>query len=184
MRVLKWLGILIVVVVLAIAGTFFGARLHDGPLGPLPGGPLQGGPLVADPVGDWTFVADILEIELQLTADSTSRTVWLVVDEGMAFIPASLRYPPGKRWHLRADTRGDAMLRILGRRYPVVLARVTDPERARAIAAVLVEKYASQVSPEMRESLMGPAGGDVMDAVWIFEVRSREGAASTDAPAG
>jgi hypothetical protein len=183
MRLLKWLGILLALVVLAVIGTFIGARWLDGPLGPIPGGPLVAGPLFTDPVGDWGFVAEIKEIELQLTSDSTSRTVWMVVHEGMAFVPCSLSFPPGKSWHRRADTNGDAMLRILGRRYPVQLSRVEDPEQVQRVVSVLTEKYAAEITPDMRASLGGDTP-DASEALWLFEVRPREVQPSADPVAG
>jgi hypothetical protein len=134
-------------------------RTLDGPLGPLPGGPLRGGELVAEPVADWSFAAAVPEIELQLASQSTSRTTWVIVRDGRAYIPASVSIPPGKTWHLAALQDGRATLRIDGRRYPVTLAKVEDQRLVEAVSAVAAEKYPSR------------PGGDV----WLFAVTSRDG---------
>ena len=160
MKILKWLGSFIVVVALLVAGVFIAARFHDGPLGLVPGGALVTGDIVAAPVGDWKF-ADVDTIELQLDGESTSRTTWILVNEGRAFIPASLSFPPGKRWHKSADQNGAAWLRINGQRYPVTLTRVQDDAMRAQLVGIVGNKYGG-----------GPPGDG---GVWFFEVVSRAG---------
>jgi hypothetical protein len=91
MRVLKWVGYLVLALAVIIAVLFGAARLHDGPmsgvLGMLPGGPLKSGEAVTAAVSDWSFARDIDTIAMQLTGDATSRTTWIVVDQGVAYIP-------------------------------------------------------------------------------------------------
>ena len=111
MRIVRWLAIAVGVLVLFVAAIFVVARFHDGPLGLAPGGPLVAGEVVVAPVGDWAFATDIDTIELQLDGESSSRTTWILVSDGRAFIPASLSFPPGKRWHKTADQNGAAWLR-------------------------------------------------------------------------
>lgn len=157
MTVVRWLVRVVVFVVLAVALVFVGARFHDGPLGPVPGGPLVGGPLVAAPVDDWSFAADVAEIELQLASQSRSRTTWIIVRDGRAYVPAATTYPPGKTWHRAALVDGRAMLRIAGKRYPVTLAKVGDAAVVSAVREVASKKY--PVRP----------GGEV----WLFAIASR-----------
>ena len=126
MVVLRWLVRIVLLVVMAIVLLFVGARFHDGPLGPIPGGALVGGELVTTPIADWSFAADVAEIELQLATQSKARTTWIVVRDGRAYVPAATTYPPGKTWHRAALDDGRAVLRIAGKRYPVVLAKVDD----------------------------------------------------------
>ncbi len=160
MKFLKILAGFVGVIAVLIAGVFIAARFHDGPLGLVPGGALVAGEIVAAPVGDWKF-ADVDTIEMQLDGESTSRTTWILVNEGRAFIPASLSFPPGKRWHKTADANGAAWLRIGGQRYAVTLTRVPDEAlRAQLIAAVGA-KYGG-----------GPPGDG---GVWFFEIVSRAG---------
>jgi len=141
MALFRWLFRLVLVLAVAIGALAFVARFLDGPIGPLPGGPLRGGVLVSEPVADWSFAADVPEIELQLDAQRISRTTWFLVDQGRAYIPASTEYPPGKSWHRVALQDGRAMLRIAGKRYPVTLIRVDDPAVQQAVAAVAAQKY-------------------------------------------
>lgn len=159
MRALKLLGGLVLVLLLAVAAAFVAARFHDGPWAMLPGGPLVSGELVSSPVSDWGFAKSVDTIELQLAGDDTSRTTWILVRNGRAFIPCSLGFPPGKKWHFRADRDGRAVLRILGKRYPVALERLSDPELEAELEAIVSSKYGG-----------GPPGDS---GVWFFAVESR-----------
>ncbi|NNL67439.1 MAG: hypothetical protein HKP30_14415 [Myxococcales bacterium] len=159
-RILKGLLGTIAVLALVVAALFVGARFHDGPLAIIPGGALESGPRVEAPVADWGFVADIEEIELQLLAQKTSRTTWIVAHAGRAFVPVSLAFPPGKSWHRVADEQGAAVLRIEGERYPVQLTRLGEDAEFEAIVAALAEKYT-------------PPPGSDESGFWLFEVTSR-----------
>jgi hypothetical protein len=164
MAILRWLFRIVLLLVLAAAAFALAARVHDGPFGPLPGGKLVGGTLVAEPVADWTFAAPVQEIELQLESQTISRTTWILVDHGKAYVPASTVMPPGKTWHKLALQDGRALLRISGKRYPVTLAKVDDPAEQAALRDVAKAKYPPPP---------GTAGGDV----WFFAVTSRAGGA-------
>jgi hypothetical protein len=159
---IRWLVRLVLGIAVLAAAGYFGARLHDGPLGPLLGGPLRAGELVSEPVADWSFAKDVAEIELQLASQSRSRTVWILVHDGRAYVPCSLGYPPGKTWYRHAAEDGRATLRIAGRRYPVTLTRVEDESLAQALRAEVERKY-PRVPPT-------DAG------VWVFRVASRPAA--------
>jgi hypothetical protein len=160
MGILRIVVVIVVAVVVGVGLLFAVARVGDGPLGPLPGGPLEAGELVSEPVTDWGFAEDIETIEMQLAGEDTSRTTWVLVDSGRAYIPSSLGFPPGKTWYERADQSGDAFVRIEGRRYPVRLQRVHEEKTRRALAEIANEKYGG-----------GPPG----DAeVWFFVMESRE----------
>ena len=159
MGVLRWVVRIVALLVVVIALLFVGARFHDGPLGPIPGGPLASGELVTQPVEDWSFATDVAEVELQLASQSRSRTTWIVVHEGRAYVPASTEFPPGKTWHRSALEDGRATLRIAGKRYPVTLAKLDDTARIAAIRDVGLRKYPNR--PE----------GDA----WVFAVTSRAG---------
>jgi len=158
-KLLKILLGLVGLVVLLIAAVFVLARFHDGPLGLVPGGALVAGEVVAAPIGDWRF-ADVDTIELQLDGESTSRTTWILSIESRAFIPASLSFPPGKRWHKTADQNGAAWIRVGGKRYPVTLTRIKDEALEAQLRGVVAEKYQ-----------VGPTSGE--GGVWFFEIESR-----------
>jgi hypothetical protein len=159
MSIVRWLVRIVAALVIGVALLFVGARFHDGPLGPIPGGALASGEVVTEPVADWTFARDVQEVELQLDGESGSRTVWILVHEGRAYVPASLSFPPGKRWHLQAAQDGRATLRVEGRRYPAELVKTDDPSLSEALSAEVARKYGSVPSSE---------GG-----VWIFRVAPR-----------
>jgi hypothetical protein len=157
MFVIRLLIRLVVVLVVLGALATLGARYHDGPIGPLPGGPLVAGPRVTTPVSDWTFAANAKEIELQLDSQSKSRTTWILVNDGKAYIPASTEYPPGKTWHRLAVQDGRAVIRVDGKRYPVLLTKVEDPAVLNAVRQVVEKKYPKR------------PGGEA----WLFAVTSR-----------
>jgi len=162
MTALRWLVRIAAVLVALIALVFFGARFHDGPLGPIPGGALAGGELVAEPVADWSFAKDTGEIQLQLESQTRSRTVWFFVLDGKAYVPCSLDFPPGKNWHHEAVKDGRATLRIDGKRYPVTLTKLED-----SAAQGMGEAARAELSRKYGELPSGENGA------WLFEVTSR-----------
>lgn len=158
MVAVRWIALTVgALVVLALLGVGV-ARLHDGPLGLITGGGFASGEWVDGPVADWSFAKDIETVELQLEGEGTSRTVWIAVAAGRAFVPASLSFPPWKDWHLRAARDGAAVLRIDGRRYPVLLTRHTEGPVFDAGAAAVTSKY---------------TGGTPSGDAWMFAVTSR-----------
>jgi hypothetical protein len=159
MKVLKVLGWILGVFVALAVVAFFGARFHDGPLGPIPGGPLRSGELFQLPVSDWSFAVDVGEIELQLESQDLSRTTWILVKDGAAYVPCSLGTPPGKTWYVHAQQDGRATLRIQGKRYPVTLTQDDAPNLAEFARAEVTRKYKT-----------GPPGGG---GAIFFKVTSR-----------
>ena len=142
MRVIRFLCRLVTALVLLGVIAFFAPRfVHDGPLGPIPGGPLRAGSRVDEPIGDWSFARDVNEIELQLESQGRSRTTWILVRDGAAYVPCSLGFPPGKSWYRDAQTDGRAILRIEGKRYPVTLTRDDDPSLPEFAHAEVKRKY-------------------------------------------
>jgi len=157
LRVIGW--ILGVIVVLAVVAFFAPRFISDGPLGPIVGGPLRSGDTYELPVSDWSFAADVKEIALQLESQRISRTTWILVRDGAAYVPCSLGFPPGKSWYNDAQQDGRAVLRIDGKRYPVTLTRDDDPTLAEFARAEVTRKYGS----------MPPSDGGVM----FFKLTSR-----------
>ena len=160
-----WRGIVIGVgpIVVAVALIAFLARFADGPLGPFPGGPLADGPLEDGPVRDWAFVESAAEIELQLLDPPRSRTTWILLDDGTAYIPCG--YPDvrlWKQWPHEARADGRAMIRVEGRRYRVDLTRVEDPTLTRTLAENLRSKYAAarEYSGELWFFRLDPGSSD------------------------
>jgi hypothetical protein len=160
MRVLKWLGGIVLVIALVIGAAYLVAPFKDGPIAFIPGGPLESGELISQLVADWSFATSLETIEMQLFADDDkSRTTWILVHQGSAFIPCTLGFPPGKGWHFLAVEDGRALVRIEGKRYPVTLAKVEDPAMQEALAAVSAAKYP-------------PAPGSDKGS-WYFELQHR-----------
>jgi hypothetical protein len=159
-RIVKGFVILVIVLAVVIAGWVEGAKFHDGPLGIMPGGPLVAGELVVQAPADWKFATDVQQIEMQLAYENTSRTTWVLVKDGVAYIPCSLAFPPGKRWHKAADQNGAAVVRIGGKRYPVTLTRVKDEALATEIGKVALAKYPA-------------AAGSGEGGVWFFRIDPR-----------
>jgi hypothetical protein len=163
MTALRWLMRIVLALVAAVALLAFVSRFADGPLvGPIPGGPLASGEEVSEPVRDWAFVEDVGEIELQLASQTTSRTTWILLLEGQAYVPCSLGFPPGKSWHHDAVVDGRATLRIEGKRYPVLLTKLDDAAVRQMEAMVRAE-----VTRKYGEMPPSDAG------VWLFRVTSR-----------
>jgi hypothetical protein len=159
MRVIRWILGLLVVAILALAAVAFLARIADGPTGPFPGGPLRSGPVMTPP-SDWGFASDVQEVELQLESQGISRTTWILVYEGQAYIPCSLDFPPFKTWYRKAAQDGRAIVRIDGKRYEVTLRRVDEEATIAALRQVAARKYSSGPRP--------PEG-----RVWFFRLDPR-----------
>lgn len=146
MKVVKWTGItiaaLVGLVALLLGGLLIYVPYHDGPIAMIPGGPLESGELIIEKVTEWSFVAGVETIEMQLIADDNrSRTTWILYHEGAAYIPVTLGFPPGKSWHYVAEEKGDAVVRIAGKRYPVNLTKVEGEEWMATMNRVNRAKY-------------------------------------------
>lgn len=161
MKIVKVLAGVLLALIAIVAIAFVAARFNDGPLGIIPGGPLVAGEVDSTPVDSWDAERDLESIEMQLDGDSTSRTTWFVVHDGKGYIPASLGFPPGKTWHLRADG-SSATIRVRGKRYPVVLTKLENESIQAALEGIVNVKY---------------GGGPPSDAgVWFFNTASKPSA--------
>jgi hypothetical protein len=155
-RVLRWLAIALAALVAGVGLVAIGARFADGPIAMLPGGPFRTGEWVEDPHVDWSFAADTREIELQSGDPVRSRTTWILVVDGEAYIPCSLSFPPGKTWHREALENPDAVVRVGGKRYRRRLVKVDDPALEQRLRETARAKY---------EPPPGSGGG-----VWFFHL--------------
>ena len=141
MKVLRWLVIVLVVIIASIALVAFGARFADGPVAIFPGGPFESGEWVEDPEVDWSFAADLEEIELQSGDPVRSRTTWILVVDRDAYVPCSLSFPPGKSWHHEALESPEAVVRVAGKRYARRLVKVDDPALEQRLGEAARAKY-------------------------------------------
>lgn len=154
-------GIAVVLSTLALAalGIFAAGRFSDGPLGFFSGGAFQSGERVAY-AEDWDFLDREETIELQLLAPPRARTVWVLVEDGRAYIPCGApHFRLWKQWPHDAVRDGAALIRSGGRVYPVELERERDPERFARLTRAIAAKYG--VDP-------GTAVSD--DDLWIFRL--------------
>lgn len=165
-------------VMFAVLG-FLGLREADGPIGPLPGGKLRTGKVVSEHVSDWTF-AHRNEIELELVAMSTSRTVVAFSYDGLLFVPVTLGYFARrvqdyafighvllyfKRWHLDAMRDGAVVLRIDGKRYPRQAVRVTDTDLIIVLARMVEDAVA-----EIAAKPLIKVQEDFSKGIWFFRM--------------
>jgi hypothetical protein len=112
-------------------------------LGPLGGTSLRG-ELVAEPVTDWSFVADRYGIEIETVAPALlpSATPWFVVHDGTLWLYAIL--PPGLElpWVRRLrDVDPGVRIRVDGTLHEGRAVRVTDPALLEPLLPVVLRKY-------------------------------------------
>lgn len=160
--VLRILGGLVGLVAVVALGVFVAGRFSDGPIGFFSGGPFTSGERV-EAVQDWGFAADANTVELQLLEPPRSRTVWIVVDDGVGYIPCGVpNFRLWKHWPHEAVADGRGEVRLEGRRYPVRLEKTEGRELFDRLLAKVDEKYG------------GVPGGEVdEDAVWFFRLEPR-----------
>lgn len=156
-RVLEWLGLAVLAIAVLAVGLVFGARFHDGPLGPIPGGPMTG-ERAAEPAADWSFAVDrdTVEVEVNPVAPR-SVTVWIVGHEGTPYLPAA--FGSRKRWARQLAADGRTVLRVDGTLYERQAVRVTDEALLEELRAELIRKY--ELDPE--GSFSGPE-------TWFFRL--------------
>ena len=168
MLILKWLGGVIGLVLLALFVVVFAARFGDGPTAILPGGPLEAGELVQGPEPDWSFARDVPEMEFELVEPARSRTIWLeVYDKKLYVVSGYMNSAVGKlwkQWPAQAEKDGRAVVRIQGKRYERQLVRIHDDRPVlEGIAAEVNRKYGAALTADMA------ATGDV----WFFALEPR-----------
>ena len=160
-RVLKWLGLVILGIAALAVCVVFAARFADGPLGPVPGGPMSG-EWVAEPVKDWDFIVERDTVELEVNPEAPrSITTWVVGYGGQPYIPGA--FGARKKWTAQLIADGRAILRVDGKLYERQAVRVADETLLQELGAVLVRKY--ELDPEGNFS--GPE-------TWFFRLDPRE----------
>jgi len=112
-------------------------------------------------------VRDIATIEMQLLDPPRSRLIWVVENEGKAYVVSGYMGSRigrmWKRWPAQADRDGRAVVRIDGRRYERTLQRIMSGPEVEGVTAELSRKYGSVISPAEIA-----AGG-----AWLFELAPR-----------
>ena len=172
--ILKWAGIVLLVIVLAITGFLTAMRFADGPSEIWSGGPFQTGELTERPA-DWSFLKGRAEIEFQTMDPDTSRTVWLGVIDGRLYIVSGyMNTAMGKIWkqwpyYLADDDR--IILRADGKLYEQRLERLMSFLQVVELMEIFGEKYGVALGPDMSKEALDAAlaSGDF----WLFEVVDR-----------
>jgi len=173
--VLRVVGAILGLGVLALALLLVGARFADGPIAIVAGGPFRSGTLVSGPEPDWAFVRDVREVEFQLLDPPRSRTTWILEHGGKVYIPCGYMDSSWgrlwKHWPLEAERDGRAILRVGSALYERELVRTFDGPLLAPLLAELGRKYlgGSPVPPSAVTS----------GSLWLFELAPRHAAAST-----
>ena len=157
-------GLGAVVGLLASAGLviFLAGRFSDGALGFFSGAAFRSGEAM-ESIEDWSFARDVATIELQLLEPARSRTVWVLVEDGAAYIPCGLpNFRLWKQWPHEAIEHGAALVRVDDQIYPVELIKDEDPARFAALVELLGEKYSSGSSRTMTP-----------ERLWLFRLDPR-----------
>ncbi len=166
---LRIVGSLLVVLLLALAALLVGARFADGPVAIVAGGPFTSGELVSDPEPDWSFVGDLQEVEFQLVEPPRSRTTWILEHAGKAYIPCGYMTTwwgkIWKRWPIEAERDPRILLRIGDDIYERRLVRIEEGPVVAPLLAELSRKYAggSEIPMEAVTS----------NYLWLYELAPR-----------
>ena len=172
--ILRILGGLIALILLAVAGIFTAARFHDGPFegrlaivaaGAFVSGELQSGAEEAN----WDFLKEYFTVEFQLLNPARSRTTFVMEHDGRIFIPSgymnTIRGKIWKHWPMEAEQDGRAILRVDGKLYERNLVRIKEGDIVTAVLAELSRKYAGGA----------PIPLDAVNSgnLWLFELQPR-----------
>ena len=168
-RFLKWFGIIVGVLVLAIALLLFGMRFHDGPLEILSGGPFKTGELATAPA-DWSFLTERSTLEFQTMDPAQSRTVWLAVHDRRLFLVSGYMTTGygaiWKQWPHYIENADRIILRIDGKLYQQRLQRILSGADVVPVLSEFSRKYGA-----------GDAASDAAVSsgyTWMYEVVSRD----------
>lgn len=165
---LKWTGLILLTLVVAVALFIFSVRFQDGPLEIIAGGPFTTGTPAAAPTG-WSFLQDRSTIEFQTLEPSTSRTVWLATNDGKLFIVSgymTTNYGAiWKKWphYLAEDDR--IILRIDGNLYEQRLQRIMDGPDVMPVLREFNRKYGAGEPTSIATITEGET--------WMFQVVPR-----------
>ena len=139
----------------------------DGPNRVFSGGVLTSGDLYSGAEPDWSFLSQVLTLELQLVNPPESRRIWVAEVRGKMYVWSgymnSFFGKIWKTWPGQAVADGRAVVRINGIRYERQLTRIQTGDVLDEIAAAISAKYPSQATRAVIDS------GDL----WVFEVAPR-----------
>ena len=165
-RGVKWFlgalaGLLIVLIVLFVL-----VRFQDGPMEIISGGPFRSGELVTG-IEDWSFLSDVVTIELQTMRPPRSRLMWLVVHDNRPYVLSHYMNTHigrvWKRWPRRLAKDNRAIVRVDGKLYEFQLIRLFEEEQLPAVLKQFNDKYKIDLTLE----------GINNENTWLFELAPR-----------
>ncbi len=163
---IRVVGGLLILLMIAVAGLLIGVRFSDGPLAIIAGGPFTSGEMFRGPEPDWTFVHDIREVEFQLLEPARSRTTWIVEHVGKAYIPSGYMTTwwgkIWKKWPHEAEKDGRILLRIGDKTYERQLVRIETGPLLAPVIAELSRKYMGGAELPVEAVTSG--------YLWLFEL--------------
>lgn len=163
LRILRAAFYAMLVLVVALGALAFGARFHDGPIGPFPGGALVAGEPVTAPITDWSFAAPIQTLELEVTPEEPrSITTWFLIVDGVLYVPSG--GAAKKTWPGQVEHDGRVRVRLDGKLYELQATRATDPELGKRLSAAVKTKY-------------GFGDGQPVEGAWAFALAKRSSTA-------
>jgi hypothetical protein len=155
MKILRWIGVIALLLALGAAGAY---ALRSDPLGPLAGKRLAG-PVVSEPVSDWSFTDEhyLIAVETRPAAPHSVTTICFA-HEGSLYVPA--QGGSAKDWTHFAVSNPRVRLKIGDKVYPAIATRITDPDAREAMVAAARAKYDFD-------------GGDTPpEDIWLFRMDS------------
>ena len=168
----KWIGIIVITLVIAIGLFLFSMRFSDGPLEIFSGGPFTSGEPAQAP-DDWSFLTDRNTIEFQTMIPDTSRTVWLAVhDQRLFLVSGYMNTSYGgiwKQWPLYLESDDRVILRIDGMLYEQRLERIMEGPEIVPVLDELARKYFPGTTAGSISSAESVTNSDT----WMYEVVDR-----------
>ena len=154
MRIVKWLGIAVLVLV-AVGAIAYATRTN--PVAMIAGRQLSG-ELVAEPVQDWSFTDEhqLIAVETRPAAPHSVTTICFA-NEGKLYVPAN--EASTKSWPHYAVSEPRVRVKIGDKIYPVRATRVTDESLTLALTAAARAKYDIAADREFED-------------LWVFRMDS------------
>tara|TARA_B110000444_G_scaffold233531_1_gene243127 strand:+ start:221 stop:751 length:531 start_codon:yes stop_codon:yes gene_type:complete len=174
-KILKWSGITIGTILVAMLLFFAYMRLHDGPVEFYPGftistgGPFLSGELAPSP-DDWTFLKEREEIEMETLNLGTTKTIWVTVVNGRMFVASGRRQTwigqQWKQWPQRVNEDDRIILRVDDILYEQRLRPITEGPDILPVLTESWRKYGRGSRPTSDAAV-------TQELIWLFEIVPR-----------
>jgi hypothetical protein len=120
------LGIVVGVIILALAGAVLFLPHADGPVFVFAGGPLRSGEPVQFSDMNWVALDALHELEMEIVGAASSRTLWFSVHESVPYVACDLDCVDGRltRWPQQIERDNRVVVRIDAKRVDGQLVHV------------------------------------------------------------